>query len=74
MLLSIFIVILIMAGLFKLTGLLLRIVGAVLGAVLSIFGWLILAGLAVTVFGLATFVLPVIIIAGIAALFIGRAS
>lgn len=41
-----------------------RAVGGVLGGALSIIGWLILAVLAVTLFGLALFVLPLILIVG----------
>ncbi len=66
--LSLIFVILIIVGLFKLTGLMFRIVGHLIGAILSIFGWLILAGLAVTLFGLAMYALPVILGIGVVSL------
>ena len=51
--LSILVLIFIMIGLFKLTGLFFRAVGTLLGWIFGGIGWLFLAGLAVTVFGLA---------------------
>lgn len=72
--LSIIITILLVVGLFKFTGFLLKIIGAVFGAILSIIGWLILAALAVTVFSLGMVVLPVILIAGAAAVISALAS
>jgi hypothetical protein len=66
--LSLIFVILIMVGLFKLTGLMFRIAGHLIGAILGIFGWLILAGLAVTLFGLALYALPVILGIGVVSL------
>lgn len=67
-LLSWLIVILIVVALFKITGFVFHIVGKMLGFIFGIAGWLILAGLAVTVFGLAMFCVPVILIVGCLAL------
>ena len=67
-LLSFLVLILIMIGLFKLTGLFFRAVGTLLGWILGGIGWLILAGLAVTVLGLALIAVPVVLIVGCAAL------
>ncbi len=63
-LLSWLIVILIVVALFKITGFVFHIVGKMLGFIFGIAAWLILAGLAVTVFGLAMFCVPVILIVG----------
>jgi hypothetical protein len=60
--------------LFKITIFLFRILGKVLGWILGIFGWLFLAGLAVTVFGLAAIAAPILLIAGGAALISAAAS
>jgi hypothetical protein len=67
-LLSWLIVILIVVALFKITGFVFHIVGKMLGFIFGIAAWLILAGLAVTVFGLAMFCVPVILIVGCLAL------
>lgn len=74
MILTLLILLLVMAGLFKLTGFIFHIVGKVLGGVLSIVGWLILAAIAVTFMGLALYIIPVIIIIGIIALAVAAAS
>lgn len=66
--LSFLVLILIMIGLFKLTGLFFRAVGTLLGWIFGGIGWLILAGLAVTVLGLALIAVPVVLIVGCAAL------
>ena len=67
-LLSWLIVILIVVALFKITGFVFHNVGKMLGFIFGIAAWLILAGLAVTVFGLAMFCVPVILIVGCLAL------
>lgn len=67
-LLSWLIVILIVVALFKITGFVFHIVGKMLGFIFGIAAWLILAGLAVTLFGLAMFCVPVILIVGCLAL------
>ncbi|MCH3986491.1 MAG: hypothetical protein LKG56_01685 [Lachnospiraceae bacterium] len=72
--LSILILVCFVIGFFKLTGFFLRIAGRIFGGLLGIFGWLILAVLAVTLFGMAAYVLPLILIAGIIALIVGLAS
>jgi hypothetical protein len=72
--LSLIIVILMMVILFKLTGFAFHIAGKILGGILGIIGWLILAGLAVTAFGLAMFFIPVILIGGVIALIAAAAS
>ena len=66
--LSLLIVILIMAGLFKFTGLLFHIVGKVLGGILGIIGWLILGVIAVSLLGLALYIVPIVLIVGVIAL------
>lgn len=71
--LSFLIVILVMVVLFKVTGFMFRIAGKLLGGILGIIGWLILGGLAISVFGLALFVLPIILIVGIVALIVAAA-
>lgn len=68
--LSLILVIACMIGLFKLTGFVLHVAGRILGIFLGVIGWLILAGLAVTLFGAAMTVLPVIVIVGVIALIV----
>ena len=72
--LSILALIFIMIGLFKLTGLFFRAVGTLLGWILGGIGWLILAGLAVTVFGLALIAVPAVLVIGLVALIAAAAS
>ncbi len=72
--LSFLIVILVMVVLFKVTGFMFHIAGKLLGGILGIIGWLILGGLAISVFGLALFVLPIILIVGIVALIVAAAQ
>ena len=72
--LSLILIILFAVVLFKITIFLFRILGKVLGWILGIFGWLFLAGLAVTVFGLAAIAAPSLLIAGGAALISAAAS
>ena len=50
--LSLLIVILVMVVLFKVTGFMFHIAGKLLGGIFGIIGWLILGGLAISVFGL----------------------
>ena len=71
--LSLLIVILVMVVLFKVTGLLFHIAGKLLAGIFGIIGWLILGGLAISVFGLALFVFPIILIVGIVALAVAAA-
>lgn len=71
--LSFLIVILVMVVLFKVTGFMFHIAGKLFGGILGIIGWLILGGLAISVFGLALFVLPIILIVGIVALIVAAA-
>lgn len=68
--LTLFIVILFIVGLFKLTGFIFHIAGRLLGGILGIIGWLILGGIAVSILGLAIYALPVILIIGIIALIV----
>ncbi len=63
-----------MVILFKITLFMFRIVGKILGGILGVIGWLILGGLAITVFGLALFALPIILIVGIVALIAAAAA
>ena len=72
--LSILALIFIMIGLFKLTGLFFRAVGTLLGCIFGGIGWLILAGLAVTVFGLALIAVPAVLVIGLVALIAAAAS
>ena len=71
--LSLLIVILVMVVLFKVTGFMFNIAGKLLGGIFGIIGWLILGGLAISVFGLALFVFPIILIVGIVALAVAAA-
>ncbi|MGN0361533.1 MAG: hypothetical protein ACI4ET_01700 [Bilifractor sp.] len=71
---SLIIVILMVVALFKLTGFIFHIIGKLLGGIFGIIGWLILGGLAVSVFGLALFVLPIILIVGCIAIIVAVAS
>ena len=72
--LSILALIIIMIGLFKLTGLFFRAVGTLLGWIFGGIGWLFLAGLAVTVFGLALIAVPVVLVIGLVALIAAAVS
>ena len=72
--LSILALIFIMIGLFKLTGLFFRAVGTLLGWIFGGIGWLILVGLAVTVFGLALIAVPAVLVIGLVALIAAAAS
>lgn len=68
---SLTLIIIIGIVLFRLTVLMFHVAGKVIGGILSISGWLILAGLAVTLFRLAMYVIPVILIVGVIALVVG---
>lgn len=72
--LSLILVIACVIGLFRLTGFLLHMAGRLLGIFLSAIGWLILAGLAVTLFGAAMAILPVVLISGVIALIVAAAA
>ena len=72
--LSLILVIACMIGLFKLTGFVLHIVGRLFGVILGVIGWIILAGLAVTLFGAAMAVVPVILVVGVIALIVAVAA
>lgn len=72
--LSFLALIFIVIAFFKLTGLVLHVAGRIIGGLLGIFGWLILAALAVTLFGMAVYILPVLLIVGVIALIVGLAS
>ena len=65
MILSLLVVIGILALMFKVTGFFFRVCGKLLGFVFSGIGYLFLGGLAVGVFGIALFIIPVIFIVGI---------
>ena len=62
---SLLIVIGILALMFKATGFCFRLCGKLLGIMFSVIGYLFLGGLSVGVFGIALFIIPVIVIAGI---------
>lgn len=72
--LSLLALIFIVVGLFKLTGVVFHAAGKILGGVLGIIGWMILAGLAVTLFGLALYAIPIVLVIGVIALIVGAAS
>lgn len=65
MLISIIITVLLFGGIFKLTGLLLKIVGKIFGAVLGVIGYGFLGFLAIGALGLAAIALPIILVAGV---------
>lgn len=71
---SLLIVIFMMVILFKITIFMFHIAGKILGGILGVVGWLILGGLAITVFGLALFALPIILVVGIVALVAAAAA
>ena len=60
--LSLIMFIIFMVLLFKLTGFLFKVAGKLIGAVFSFVGWLILGALAISAFGLAIVIIPVILI------------
>lgn len=66
--LSLIIFIIMVIGLFKLTAFVFRVAGKLLGGILGIIGWLVMAGLAAAVFSTALFVIPIILIIGIVSL------
>lgn len=72
--LSLFVVILLVVLLIRVTGLVFHVIGTVLGWVFGAFGWLFLAGLASTVFGLALVSVPVILLIGGVSLLTASAS
>ena len=72
--LSLLLVILFVVILFKITGFVFHVIGTLLGWVFGIFGWLSLAGLAVTVFELALIAVPAILVVGGVALITAAAS
>lgn len=72
--LSILVLVFFVIALFKLTALFFRVVGKLLGWIIGVIGWLFLAGLAVTVLGLAAIAAPVVLIIGFIALIAAAAS
>lgn len=66
MLISIILTILLFGVIFKLTGLVIKLVGKVFGAVLGIIGYSILGFVSIGVLGLALAAFPVILTAGAA--------
>jgi hypothetical protein len=72
--LSLFIIILIAAVLFKFTGFLFSAIGHILGGILGFLFWIFLAWLAIFVFGMAIFSLPIILIVGVIAVIVAIAS
>ena len=57
--------VLVVIGVFKLTGWTIKVCGKILGIVLGLAGAVIVGMLGITIIGLAVFMLPVIVIAGI---------
>ena len=74
MLFSILFVILMMVLMFKITVFTFKVVGKVMGWMLGILGWLILAVLAVTAFGLTIIALPIILVVGLFSIIMAIAS
>lgn len=74
MLFSILFVILMMVLMFKITVFTFKVVGKVMGWMLGIVGWLILAVLAVTAFGLTIIALPIILVIGLFSIIMAIAS
>ncbi len=74
MLFSILFVIVMMVLMFKITVFTFKVVGKVMGWMLGIVGWLILAVLAVTAFGLTIIALPIILVVGLFSIFMASAS
>ena len=72
--LSILVLIILIIGLFKLTVFSFKVVGTLLGWLIGGIGWLVLAGLAVTVLGLALVAIPAILVIGGIALIAAAAS
>ncbi len=61
---SLLIIILFIIILFKVTSVIFHVIGTLLGGIISIIGWLFIAGLAVTLFGFALIAIPVILVVG----------
>ena len=74
MLFSILFVIVMMVLMFKITVFTFKVVGKVMGWMLGIVGWLILAVLAVTAFGLTIIALPIILVVGLFSIIMAIAS
>ena len=74
MLFSILFVILMMVLMFKISVFTFKVVGKVMGWMLGIVGWLILAVLAVTAFGLTIIALPIILVVGLFSIIMAIAS
>ena len=74
MIISLLVVIGALALMFKLTGLIFGVFGKLLGLIFSGIGYFFLGVLAVGAFGIALFVVPIIIIAGIIAIIGGLAD
>ena len=74
MLFSIPFMILMMVLMFKITVFTFKVVGKVMGWMLGIVGWLILAVLAVTAFGLTIIALPIILVVGLFSIIMAIAS
>lgn len=72
--LSILVLIILIIGLFKLTVFFFKVVGTLLGWLIGGIGWLVLAGLAVMVLGLALVAIPAILVIGGIALIAAAAS
>ena len=53
---------------FKITGFILKVLGAILGAVLSLLGYLLIGVIGVVLFGLAIFIIPVCLVVGLIAI------
>lgn len=62
--LSLLLLILFVGILFKFTVFIFRVIGTMFGLVFGIIGWLILAGLAATIFGLGLIAAPIVLVVG----------
>ena len=68
-LMGIIMTILMLVLFFKITGFILKVLGAILGAVLSLLGYLLIGVIGVVLFGLAIFIVPVCLVVGLIAIF-----
>ena len=53
---------------FKITGFILKVLGAIVGAVLSLLGYLLIGVIGVVLFGLAIFIIPFCLVVGLIAI------
>ena len=66
--LSIIFTIFLLWGVFKLTGLIFKICGKLIGGIFGLIGYILIGVLAITVFGIAVAFVPILIVVGIVAI------